>query len=81
MEPGNRPYAGPGNAPGDVGTEEPTDFPLTPDRKGEAPLVPVRGGAIDEGVLDGSPADDVIEGGAPLAEPGGALQADPAIDA
>ena len=81
MEPGNRPYAGPGNAPRDVNGEETADHPLTADPKGEAPLVPVGGGAIDEGVLDGSPADDVIEGGAPLAEPGGALQADPAIDA
>ena len=71
MEPGDRPYAGPDSAPGDVGTGEPADHPATPDAKGLAPLAPPDGGAIDDGILDDSPADEIGAGLAGLGEPAG----------
>ena len=72
MEPGGKPFLDPDTTPGDVGTEEPADHPPTPDPRGQAPLVPAGGGAIDEGILDGSPADQVLDGLPALGEPGGA---------
>lgn len=63
MEPGNRPYVDPETRPGDAGTEEWADHPAAPpDPKRHAPVAPSGGGAIDDGILDGSPADEFVEG-------------------
>ncbi len=72
MQPGDKPFLDPDTTPGDVGGEDPADHPPTPDAKGEAPLVPIDGGAIDEGIIDGSPADQVIDGLPTIGELGGA---------
>jgi hypothetical protein len=62
MEPGNRPYVDPETTPGDAGTEDWADRPATPDPKVHAPTGPTGGGAIDKGIVDGSPADEFVEG-------------------
>jgi hypothetical protein len=71
MEPGNRPYIDPDTTPGDAGTEEWADNPATPDPKGHTPVAPTGGGAIDDGIIDGSPADEFVEGHTAIGEPGG----------
>ena len=71
MEPGNRPYVAADTTPGDAGTEEWADHPARPDPKGHAPAAPSGGGAIDDGILDGSPADEFVEGRTAIGQDGG----------
>ena len=60
MEPENRPYVDSDTEPGDAGTEEWADTPpASVDSVGREPLAdPV--GTTDDGVVDGSPADEFI---------------------
>ena len=59
MEPENRPYVDPDTKPGDPGTEEWTDTPGSGDPIGRGPLADPDG-SDDDGVVDGSPADEFI---------------------
>lgn len=61
MEPENRPYVDADTKPGDAGTETWADTPpgeALPKERG--PLVDPVGTAIDDGIIDGSPADEFI---------------------
>lgn len=62
MEPENRPYVDSKTEPGDAGTEEWADTPPgSVDPVGRGPLAaPVAGTVVDDGVVDGSPADEFI---------------------
>jgi hypothetical protein len=61
MEPENRPFVAPDTKPGDAGTEEWADtLPKSGDPvRRKAPADPVRK-TDDEGVIEGSPADEFI---------------------
>ena len=61
MEPENRPYVDSDTKPGDPGTEEWADTPPgSADPGGRGPLADPVGKADEEGVVDGSPADEFI---------------------
>lgn len=61
MEPGNRPYVDADTEPGDAGTEAWADTPKAPDvAPPRGPLVDPAGGSIDDGIIDGSPADEFV---------------------
>ena len=61
MEPENRPYVDADMKPGDAGTEEWADTsPGSGNPVGRGPLAAPVGTTDDEGVVDGSPADEFI---------------------
>lgn len=61
MEPQNRPYVASDTKPGDAGTEEWTDTsPGSRDAVPRGPLADPVPTTEDDGVVDGSPADEFI---------------------
>jgi hypothetical protein len=61
MEPENRPYVDSDTEPGDAGTEEWADtLPGSGDPVRRGPLADPVGTTDDDGVVDGSPADEFI---------------------
>ena len=61
MEPENRPYVDSDTEPGDAGTEEWADgLPAPGDPVGRGPLADPVGKTDDDGVVEGSPADEFI---------------------
>jgi len=61
MEPANRPYVDPGTDPGDTGTENWADTLPAPEAPAPpGPIAAPEGMAIDDGIVDGSPADEFV---------------------
>lgn len=78
MEPQNRPYIDPDTKPGDAGTEDWADNPrgLGEPAPGRPRADPVEK-PIDDGIIDGSPAEVFV--GGPAASPTAPLARDPAV--